>query len=250
MVFDPVWATQFHASRNHELLHILTGKVILTYQDGRKYEAGPGNTLFNEANAVHKDIFDLDDELGIFFIQFEWIHAHEFFKKVNNEFLLGENFRCDTDIKKIFDAMRLDTGSGETDRIVANSRLANILSLLYRDAVSPCSKDDNDAKSRQKQLVRNAKKYIDRFFRDQIRLEDIAEHLKVSPFHLSRIFSSESDFSLIDYLTEVRIGEAKKLLSDGRYIVADVARMVGYEDSNYFSKVFKRRTGISPCKFH
>ena len=86
--------------------------------------------------------------------------------------------------------------------------------------------------------------------RDPIRLEDVAESLKVSPFYLSRTFSSESDFSLIDYLTEARINEAKKLLSDGRYIVADVAMMVGYEDSNYFSKVFKRRTGQSPCKFH
>lgn len=250
MVFDTVWATKFHASRNHELLHILKGRIVLTYQDGRKYEAGSGNTLFNEASVVHKDVFDLDEELEIFFIQFSWSHGTEFFEKVSNEFLLGENCRCNMEIRKIFDAMRLDTGSGETDRIVANSRLANILSLLYRDAVSPSGDDDNDAKSRQKQLVQNAKKYIDRFFRDPIRLEDVAEHLKVSPFYLSRTFSSESDFSLIDYLTETRINEAKKLLSDGRYIVADVARMVGYEDSNYFSKVFKRRTGLSPCKFH
>ena len=245
MVFDSVWALKFHASRNHELLHVLKGKMVLTYRDGRKYEAGPGNTLFNISGTEHKDIFDLDDELSIFFIQFQWEHSEEFFNKVTNEFLLTSQNNIEA--RRIFDVMRLDTGSGEIDRIVANSRLANILSLLYRDASCP---EDKNEKSRQKQLVQNAKKYIDHFFRNPIRLEDVAEHLKVSPFYLSRTFSSESDFSLIDYLTEARINEAKKLLSDGRYIVADVARMVGYEDSNYFSKVFKRRIGTSPCKFH
>ena len=245
MVFDSIWAMRFHHSCNHELLHILKGKVVLTYEDGRKYAAKPGNTLFNKSGTEHKDVFAPDDELDIFFIQFNWAHSENFFSKVNNEFLLTS--QNNIEVRRIFDVMRLDTGSGEIDRIVANSRLANILSLLYRDASCP---EDKNEKSRQMQLVQNAKKYIDRFFRNPIRLEDVAEHLKVSPFYLSRTFSSESDFSLIDYLAEARVNEAKKLLSDGRYIVADVARMVGYEDSNYFSKVFKRRTGISPCKYH
>ena len=250
MVFDSVWSITFHKSNSHELLHVLNGKVVLTYQDGSKYEAEPGDVLFNKAGTEHKDVFAPDDELEVFFIQFQWAHSEEFFSSVNNEFLLKQPSQPDMEIKRIFDVMRLDTGAGEIDRVVANSRLANILSLLYRDAVSPSSRDDDDSGNRQKQLVQNAKKYIDRFFRNPIRLEDVAENLKVSPFYLSRIFSSESDFSLIDYLTDTRINEAKKLLADGRYIVADVARMVGYEDSNYFSKVFKRRTGLPPCKHH
>jgi two-component system response regulator YesN len=145
--------------------------------------------------------------------------------------------------------MRLDAGTEEIDLIIANSRLMNILLLIYRDAVSIDNNEHETSKSKQKHLVAQAKKYIDRFFRNPLRLEDVAEHLQVSPFYLSRIFSRESDFSLIEYLTDARMNEAKKILSSGRYIVADVAKMVGYEDGNYFSKVFKRQTGCSPCKY-
>ena len=63
---------------------------------------------------------------------------------------------------------------------------------------------------------------------------------------MSRIFSRESDFSLFEYLNDVRMRKARELLHEGRHIVADVAYMTGFEDSNYFSKVYKRYYGHSP----
>lgn len=249
MLFDPVWALKYHQTANNEILHVLKGNVELTYEDGTKYKAGPGETLINKAGSVHKDVFELDEELEIFFIQFKWEHSDFFFQAIENNPRVKVSDVTELELKKNFDAMRLDTGTREIDLAVANSRLMNILLLIYRDAVSISTDDNETIKSKQKHLVTQAKKYIDRFFRNPLRLEDVAEHLQVSPFYLSRIFSKESDFSLIGYLTEARISEAKKLLSSGRYIVADVAKMVGYEDSNYFSKVFKRQTGVSPCKY-
>jgi len=71
----------------------------------------------------------------------------------------------------------------------------------------------------------------------------------VSPFHLSRMFSQESDFSLFEYLSEVRINEAKKLLRDGRLLVSEVAERTGYDNGNYFAKVFRRKVGCSPGKY-
>ena len=249
MLFDPVWATKYHQTANHELLHVLKGSVELTYEDGTKYKAGPGDTLINKSGRIHKDVFELDEELEIFFIQFKWEHSENFFQAIGNNPQIKVSSGIESELRKIFDAMRLDTGTDEIDLTIANSRLMNILLLIYRDAVSINTDDNETMKSKQKHLVTQAKKYIDRFFRNQLRLEDVAEHLQVSPFYLSRIFSKESDFSLIGYLTEARMNEAKKLLSSGRYIVADVAKMVGYEDGNYFSKVFKRQTGSSPCKY-
>jgi two-component system response regulator YesN len=135
--------------------------------------------------------------------------------------------------------------------MVANARFMNILMLYYREAVAENAGDlesDNVANKRQ-WLVAEARKYLERHFRKPLRLEDVAEALNVSPFYLSRVFSRESDFSLVQYLTDLRINEAKKLLKEGRYIVADVARMVGFDSGNYFSKVFKKHTGTSPAKY-
>ena len=53
----------------------------------------------------------------------------------------------------------------------------------------------------------------------------------------------------MDYLTELRINKAKELLSGDDLSVQDVAEMVGYQDLKYFSKLFKRITGVSPSDY-
>jgi YesN/AraC family two-component response regulator len=246
IIFLPAWTVKFHSDHNHEMLHVIKGEMELTYEDGSKYLAGAGDTLLNPAETMHKDVFKSSDELEVFFILFSWEHGDCFFSKVKNESIKEIATETHSEIKRIFDIMRYDTGFSKMDRVIANSRLMNILLLLYRDIVYPC---DITGKSKQQMLVHKAKNYIDRFFRNPINLKDVAGYLQVSPSYLSRIFSHESDFSLVEYLTEVRINEAKKILLDGRYIVADVAQMVGYKDSNYFSKIFKCHVGCSPGKY-
>jgi two-component system response regulator YesN len=71
----------------------------------------------------------------------------------------------------------------------------------------------------------------------------------VSPYHLSHVFSRESDFTLWGYLMQVRMTEAKKLLRTGRLNVSEVGRAVGYEDPNYFSKAFRKHVGQSPTGY-
>ena len=124
--------------------------------------------------------------------------------------------------------------------------------MLYRDAVPPEPARENaesSTKQQHLQLIMRAKKYIHRHYREPIRLTDVALFLQVSSFHLSRIFSRESDFSFFDYLLEVRLNEAKQLLRSGRYRVGEVAFRVGYEDAGYFSRLFKARVGCSPKEY-
>ena len=247
--FDPVWADEFHHNNSHELLYIIKGENEITYQDGSSYLAKPGDVLINPATIEHKDIFDSDKELTVLLIHFRWEQPEDFFTEVNNASLATLTSQTAGEIKIIFDSMRYDKGLHEMDYIVANARLMHILSLIYRDVVSPSNTESQALLIKQKQLVVEAKKYVNRFFRDPIKLDAVAADLHVSTFYLSRIFSNEHGSSLIAYLTDIRINEAKNLLKDGRYIIADVASMVGYEDSNYFSKVFKRLVGSSPRNY-
>jgi AraC-like DNA-binding protein len=53
----------------------------------------------------------------------------------------------------------------------------------------------------------------------------------------------------MDYLTQVRLEEAKKLLRNPRYQIDEVAEKLGYNDASYFSKVFRRNVGMSPTQF-
>ena len=79
-------------------------------------------------------------------------------------------------------------------------------------------------------------------------LDQIAAALQVSPFHLSRVFSQESDFSLFGYLATVRLTKARQLLLEEDLPVAEVAYAVGYASPNYFAKVFRKAFGHPPSR--
>ncbi|WP_427340359.1 response regulator transcription factor [Caloranaerobacter sp. DY30410] len=98
------------------------------------------------------------------------------------------------------------------------------------------------------EIVEKAKEYIYKNYNRDIKLEDVAEKVSVSPYYFSKLFKKETGKNFIDFLTELRIEEAKKKLDTGMSIKA-VARCIGYNDPNYFSRVFKKITGMSPNSY-
>lgn len=99
-------------------------------------------------------------------------------------------------------------------------------------------------------LVGRAKQYIDQNCNDKsISLDIIAEALEINSCHLSTVFKRESGYSVIEYLTQCRMRNAKRLLDAGMTRLADVADAVGYIDPYYFSKCFKRMFGLSPSHY-
>jgi YesN/AraC family two-component response regulator len=250
--FDPIWAQKNHSSIGHELLHVVSGKLELIWEaSGERFTAEAGQTLFNPAKLIHRDEFDFDSGLQVLIIQFHWKHFADFLKVVNNS---NVNDVCNTtlaQLKRLFDDIKLDSGLGENDRQLVGVRLMHVLMLLYREhAVENYAENAlSNTESCRSRIVAAAKKYIDKNYSHPIRLEDVASELQISTFYLSRLFSSESDFSLSQYLTDVRINNAKKLLRENRYIINDIASMVGFESLSYFSKVFKKTVGCSPSRY-
>lgn len=91
--------------------------------------------------------------------------------------------------------------------------------------------------------------FIKKNYMNRITIEDIAAHVHFSPSYLSRIFKAEFNISLNAYLNQVRIGKSKALLLTDDIPLSQIPMLVGYEDQSYFSKVFKKLTGITPGRF-
>ena len=81
-----------------------------------------------------------------------------------------------------------------------------------------------------------------------IQLSDTAEAAQVSTAHLSRLFAEHLKTNFIDYLTALRINEAERLLKEKPVTVKEAAIASGYQDPNYFSKLFKKVKGILPTE--
>lgn len=87
------------------------------------------------------------------------------------------------------------------------------------------------------------------YFDTNINLNSIAQHFHVSAAYLSRKFKEQYQKSVIDYLYEIRIANAKKLMHETSLKVAEIAEITGFVDSNAFIRVFKKYTGTTPGKY-
>ena len=96
--------------------------------------------------------------------------------------------------------------------------------------------------------VRRVKDYIKSSYMRSIRVEEIADSLNLDRRYLSRLFKRETGRTVQDYITYVRIKEAKRLLDEG-YGVCETANFCGYPDYCNFSKIFKRECGVSPANW-
>ena len=80
-------------------------------------------------------------------------------------------------------------------------------------------------------------------------MNEVAEQVNFSPNHFSTVFSDETGETFRNYLTRVRIEQAKKLLRSTKLMCSEVAMECGYNDPHYFSITFRKNTGLTPQQF-
>lgn len=122
-------------------------------------------------------------------------------------------------------------------------------SLLEEVSVRIASRVNSFNNKSLKLILRKAIDYIHEHYNEQVTLNEVAEHIYVSTFYISRMFKKELGISFVDYLNDVRIEKAKELLKDVKYKTYEVAELVGIPDPHYFSKIFKKYAGMTPSEY-
>ena len=103
--------------------------------------------------------------------------------------------------------------------------------------------------SGRSQIIRLAVELINEHFKDNISLSAIAERLHTNPSYLSMLFKQETGVTLTNYISQARIKKSCDLLSETTASLSDIAAQCGFPDQSYFSKVFKKVTGITPKEY-
>src|SRR5665648_63476 len=99
------------------------------------------------------------------------------------------------------------------------------------------------------QAIQKAAEFIRLLFKNKLTIDDIAQEVYLSPCYVSRIFKQSLGCTLMEYLTQVRVEEAKKMLKNPKFNVMQAAEESGFEDPGYFTRVFKKLEGITPSSF-
>ncbi|MFF2889594.1 AraC family transcriptional regulator [Paenibacillus sp. NPDC057967] len=98
-------------------------------------------------------------------------------------------------------------------------------------------------------LAEQVIRYLARNYRETISLEQLAQHMNYTPQYVSRRFKEQMGCSPLDYIIRLRMDAARRLLSETAATLQEAAAYVGYPDTIYFSRMFKKQTGITPGQY-
>ncbi|GAA0485032.1 hypothetical protein GCM10008986_07850 [Salinibacillus aidingensis] len=97
--------------------------------------------------------------------------------------------------------------------------------------------------------IERAKEYIGEHYHRPVSLEEVAQYVDLSANYFSNMFREETGQTFIDYVTDIRLRQAKQLLKENTLSLKEISFKVGYKDPNYFSRVFKKHEQLSPKQF-
>ena len=128
----------------------------------------------------------------------------------------------------------------------------NMDDLCYKlqeaiDAFTDCMFEHVPTKNSE--VIKKAVQYISKNYANNLTLELVANQVHLNPTYFSTLFKQSTGSSFKEYLNMVRVEESKRLLSNTDYSLIDIAVATGFEDQSYFTKVFKKYTGLTPKQF-
>lgn len=103
--------------------------------------------------------------------------------------------------------------------------------------------------NKNERLVKSIIEYINEHYKENMTVKSISEQLYYSPNYINKIFKERIGRSIPDYLTHVRIEQAKILLKETPYKIYEIVEAVGYNRISHFNSIFKRNTGLTPREF-
>jgi two-component system response regulator YesN len=106
-----------------------------------------------------------------------------------------------------------------------------------------------NSKETHSEVVRKARQYILDNVEKRIMLQDLAEHVGISPGYLSTLFRREFKQNLVDFINQAKIDLACELLREKKYRINEISYKLGFENAFYFTRVFHRRTGLTPSEY-
>ena len=249
-VFDPIWAEREHTDARSELVHVLRGQVRIETPD-YSIVGGAGDTLYTPARMPHRDVFERGTVFEVYLLQFDWAQEASVLERLTPAELSRASAGSRTAFGNAFDQLyREFVTELPYQRMLVNLRAGQILYELCRAAaMRKHAADEATGHDRRRRIMVEACRLIDQWLGEPIGLEELAEAVGVSPYYLSRVFSQERGFTLSSYVTQRRMERAQWRLAQTDEPIKQIAYAVGYRDSHYFSRVFRRHFHVSPSAY-
>ena len=218
-------------------VYVLSGSCTYQFDDKTEFKATAGDVFYLPYRAKYTMNIYANDYKFIFCdFQFAETEARESALYSNQTSKIIDNL-----FAKLLNRHRSSSYGAYTECM---SVLYNIYSTLQQDTQKSCL-----GKSKEKNII-EAKRYIDESFNlPEISISLLAEKIGISEVYLRKLFNAKYGISPSSYLISVRLESAKKLMKYPFLTLEECALQSGFSSLQYFCRIFKKETGISPGKY-
>ena len=164
---------------------------------------------------------------------------------------IKSHIKKDDFVGDIFSKMWREAGSDDVGAdMMLKSHTYNLMAYLVRNFSVPRLTDEEYMKeARQLKRLASVMDMINNSYRDRISTRDLAAAAYMTESHFCRFFKSMTGVSAVRYINDLRIERAALLLIETQDPVSQIAAEVGFEDVNYFSRIFRSLRGMSPTEY-
>ena len=256
-----------HPSRCLDTFVLLVGVegVLHIHQEQRKYTVGPGQFLLLHPERHHAGTQASKGRLSYFWCHFTTEEDYQLIDEKNVKQYMEENFLHDSALRDIYFLPEYGQFQNNSSIILEYRRLVDysqqklysssivdyMLSLLAMELTQETLQDNSKSElfSRSLYSLIDLQEYIRTNYHTALSVTKLASMFGYNPNYLSTVFKKVTGMPLTRHINQLRINNAKTLLLNTSTPVCDIALEVGYNDSKYFVRLFKRFEGISPTQF-
>lgn len=248
--------TTYHCHQFMEFSYVVSGTVTYRIND-TYYKVNEKTLLPFNPGVYHKESLNKGEECT---------ELHFGFKNIKldghkENFILPENFSEPFKFKHYqeefhkccLEVIQEENSCDECSEPLLKSLVMKLIAIFIKEL--NYNESSNDKKSPnlpfydKSNIVKIILDYFDSNYMQNISLDDISKNLYISSVYVSKVFKERTGESPINYLINLRLGKARKLLLESNLSVKEIAQLVGYKDAYYFSKLFKKYYGKSPTTF-
>ena len=130
-----------------------------------------------------------------------------------------------------------------------NYSVSDVEVFFHQLVTDICRQLGKTRKNDRKKAVDVAKQMIIRRYAEELTIEKIAKELHYSRNYFGQLFKTEMGMSVSEFINQVRVQKAKEMLFEGGYRIGQIAEKVGFNDQQYFTRVFKKIVGCMPSEY-
>ncbi|WP_036604259.1 helix-turn-helix domain-containing protein [Paenibacillus assamensis] len=270
------WTQAGGSSRDHahdyfQIWYVVKGSFQHTI-DRKTYQMMKGNLFVIPPYAVHRVDLIPDQEMEIIGCEFLPHFINEHFQRPNEgtdrfdysyleQFMVSEDElipkvtllgEADAEVTRLLSEMLAEFQQGEHYyELVLKANLLKLLSIIIRQMTKQRGggSEEEDRMEKFRGLMMGALNYIHEHYPEELRLEGLCRQFNLSKSYFCALFKRYTGKTFNDYLIDLRIRKAAEMLLNTDSTITEIGYGVGFNDIAYFSRIFKRHTGVSPSQF-